>query len=149
MVSSDIVGQDGGSAAFPLDRSKIRELVLAIGEQDPIHTDREAAAAAGFADVVGPLTWPVLVGHWRDGAALIERLGLDYRRLLAGETSWEYVRPAVAGEEITATRVVEDVTTREGKRGGQMMLVRFKTTLANADGEVLAYQYDTLIQTGG
>lgn len=148
MADPSIIGRDGGSADFPLDRSKVRELVLAIEETDAVYTDLDAAREAGFEALPAPLTWPILIGHWRPGRELLEGLGLDYGRLLNGGARWEYVRPVLVGEEIRATRTVTDVKRKDGKRGGTMTLVEFETVFRDADGEVVARQFDTLIETG-
>lgn len=147
-VIESILGVDVGSADFPLESGKIRELAFAIGEDDPVFTDPEAARAAGYRAPPGPLTWPVLAGHWRDGDEMIRRLRVDPGRLLHGEISWEYLRPVTAGMKLHADRQVVDATFKTGNRGGEMRLITVATTYTDGDGAEVARQTDVYIERG-
>lgn len=92
----------------------------------------------------------MLADHWREDGALSAALalGADLERLLHGEAAWEYVRPIRAGDELTATTRVGEITTREGKRGGTMTLATIETVYVNQRGDRVARRRDTLIETG-
>ena len=51
---------------------------------------------------------------------MVARLGLDLGRIVVGEVQWEYHAPVYAGDQLSGTRVVRDVSERVGKRGGTM-----------------------------
>jgi acyl dehydratase len=148
MVDPSIVGKEIGRISFPIERSKLAELSRVLGDDDPVWHDPQAARAAGFAGVPTPPTVTVLVDHWRDGgvAALVDAVGLDLGRVLHGEAAWEYLAPVRAGDELTARQVVSDVTTRAGKRGGAMTLVKVDTEFTNQRGELAVRRTDTLIE---
>src|SRR6266550_6065260 len=136
------VGQHLGSAELPIERGKVREFARALLDDDPVFVET-AAADAGPA----PLTFSMALAHWLDESdGGISRLGLDLRRLLHGGTSWEYVRPLCAGDELKAERRVADVATKEGKRGGAMTVVEIETVYRDADGGVVLRQRDTLLE---
>ena len=44
------------SAVYEVGRAKIAEFATAIGEDDPVHRDADAARAAGHPDVIAPPT---------------------------------------------------------------------------------------------
>ena len=142
------VGLELDEVTFPVERGKVREFVRALHEDDPIYQDAEAAAAAGFDAIPAPLTFPMVAMLWRERDAAIEDLGFDFKRLLHGGTTWEYVRPIVVGDEITVKRRVAAVDRREGRRGGAMTFVTIDTEITDATGDPVARQSDTLIQTG-
>jgi acyl dehydratase len=142
------VGLELDEVTFPVERGKVREFVRALHEHDPIYQDGEAAAAAGFTAIPAPLTFPMVAMMWRERDAAIEDLGFDFKRLLHGGTTWEYLRPLLVGDEITVKRSVAAVNRREGKRGGVMTFVTVDTEITDATGDVVARQTDTLIQTG-
>jgi acyl dehydratase len=142
------VGRELDEVTFPVERGKVREFVRALHEDDPIYQDAEAAVAAGFDAIPAPLTFPMVAMLWRERDAAIEDLGFDFRRLLHGGTTWEYVRPLLVGDEITVRRSVAAVDQREGRRGGVMTFVTIDTEITEAGGDVIARQTDTLIQTG-
>jgi acyl dehydratase len=142
------VGLELDEVTFPVERGKVRELVRALHEDDPIYQDAAAAAAVGFDAIPAPLTFPMVAMLWRERDAAIEDLGFDFKRLLHGGTTWEYARPIVVGDEITVKRRVAAVDRREGRRGGVMTFVTIDTEITDATGASVARQTDTLIQTG-
>jgi acyl dehydratase len=135
--------------AFAVDASKVREFALAIKDPSPRYRDAGQAAAEGFEGIPAPLTFAVVAGHHRDAAAAVGLLGLDIGRVVVGEVEWQYERPVIVGDRLQGRRVVADVTTREGGRGGAMTLVTLETELRNQHGEVAVRQREVLIETGG
>jgi acyl dehydratase len=148
LIDQDIVGKEVSRISFPVDRSKLAELSRAFHDEDPVWHDPEAARAAGFEGVPAPPTVTVLMDHWRVGGvpALVDALGMDLSRVLHGEVAWEYLVPIRSGDELAARQVVTDVTTREGKRGGSMTLVKIDTEFTNQRGELAVRRIDTLIE---
>ena len=110
--------------SFPVDESKVREFALAIKDPSRRYVDAAAAAAEGHDGVPAPLTFAVVAAHHRDAAAALDLLGLDI------------------------SRVVADVKSREGGRGGRMTLVTLETELRNQRGELAIRQREVLIETG-
>ncbi len=129
----------------PVEAGKIRELVRATATLDPVHLDREAALAAGFGGIPAPLTFSVLAGHLRDQQAFVRELGLDIRHIVVGSVAWDYRRPLVAGDVLTATRRVESDESLIG-RSGPMRLVTLVTEFVDAAGDVAVVQREVLIE---
>ncbi|GAA2536226.1 MULTISPECIES: MaoC family dehydratase N-terminal domain-containing protein [Pseudonocardia] len=149
MTDASLAGRDLGTMTFPVDRSKVREFARALGDPDPVYTDVDAARAAGFTDIPVPPTFVVSSAHWREEDNMVATLGLDLRRVLHGECGWEYHGPVVVGDELTASRRVSGVSTREGRRGGTMTMVSIETDFTNQRGELVVRQTDVLVETGG
>lgn len=149
MADDSLIGRDLGTMTFPVDRSKVREFARALGDPDPVYTDVDAARAAGFTDIPVPPTFVVSSAHWREEDNMVATLGLDLRRALHGECGWEYHGPVVVGDELTASRRVSGVSTREGRRGGTMTMVSIETDFTNQRGELVVRQTDVLVETGG
>lgn len=151
MIDPSVKGKELGSVRFPVERSKLAELARSFHDDDPIWYDPEAARAAGLGEIPMPPTVTVLADHWhRDGAlAAALAIGADLERLLHGEVGWDYLRPLRAGDELTATARVADVTTREGIRGGRMTMVTIETHYIDGHGELAARRTDVLIETAG
>lgn len=150
MTDSTLAGTELGTVRFPVDRSKCAELARSFGDSDPVWHDPAAAADAGFDGVPALPTATVLADHWREGGAtaMIDALGVDLKRVLHGEASWEYLAPLRAGADLTATQRVEGVTTREGKRGGTMTLFTLVTDFQDASGATVVRRRDVLIEKG-
>ena len=129
-----MIGQLVDEFSFAVEAGKVREFSRAI--IDP------------SCDGV-PLTFSVVAGHHRDAGAAVTKLGLDIRKVVVGEVEWSYARPLVVGDQLSGRRVVADVKTREGSRGGTMTLVTLETEFRDAAGEVALRQREVLIETGG
>lgn len=149
MADASLIGTQLGSTTFPVDRSKVREFALSLDDHDPIYQDAAAARAAGFGAIPAPPTFVVSSAHWRADDDMFGALGLDLRRVLHGECGWEYFAPVFVGDELTETRGVSNVTSREGKRGGTMTIVTIETDFTNQRDELVVRQTDVLIETGG
>ena len=70
------------SAPYGVSAAKIKEFAEAVGATDPAHTDRAAAPARGYRDVIAPPTFAVLVAQ-RAEMELVSYTHLDvYKRQL-------------------------------------------------------------------
>jgi len=143
-----LIGTVVDCVAFDVERGKIRELARATFATDPVHTDPEAAADAGFPDVLATGTHVIVSGHHRDQRTLVATLGLDMSRIVVGSVGWQIERPLRAGDSLVGTRVVVAEETREGKRGGTMRIVTMETEYVDTDGAVAVRQREVLIERG-
>lgn len=122
-------------------REKIREFASAIGGNDAIHHDPEAAKASGYLDVVAPVTFAIAVAE-PVMAALIgdEALGLDFSRVVHGEERFSYVRPIQAGDTLICECVIADITERAGNG-----FLTARTEIRTEHGELVATATSKLV----
>lgn len=98
------------SEPYLVGREKIREFAVAIGDENPAYHDVAAARALGYADVVAPPTFAIVVTMKADAAVLFDPdLGLDFSRVVHGEQHFAYTRPIVAGDELRVVTVIENI----------------------------------------
>ncbi|WP_312871427.1 FAS1-like dehydratase domain-containing protein [Amycolatopsis acididurans] len=129
--------------AFDVERGKIKEFATATLAEDPVHTDPEAARAAGFEDVLATPTHVVVAGHHRDQRGFVDKLGLAYERVVVGSVTWTYLRPVLAGDRLTAVRrVVDDV------RKKSLRIVTLETEYTDQHGEAAVRVREALIERG-
>jgi acyl dehydratase len=148
VADPSLVGVVIDRVRFPVEVGKIREFAIALGDEDPVWHDQAAARAAGHPNIPAPPTFVVVAGHWRDQQAMVDRLGLDLRRIVVGGCEWVHHRPVYAGDELVGERVVVEVRERVGARGGRMTFLTLKTTFTNQRGETTVEQLDTIIELG-
>jgi acyl dehydratase len=134
---------------LPVERGKIREFALAVGEDNPVFFDPEEARRHGLPDIVAPPTFTV-TQLWevpRDERE--KRLGarLDYERVLHGEQEFRYRRLPVAGEILKGVMRISRDVTKEGRRGGTMRFVTYESRFVDADGEEVLTANYTLLET--
>lgn len=128
-------------APYLVGREKIREFARATFATSPLNTDPEAARAAGYADVVAPPTFPVVVQELTLAQLLAEPdAGIDFSRVVHGEQRFSYSRPIVAGDELTATLAVTGIKTL----GGNSM-VTAESSIVDASGEHVVTAASTLV----
>ncbi|HXS47393.1 MAG TPA: MaoC family dehydratase N-terminal domain-containing protein, partial [Solirubrobacterales bacterium] len=59
-IKTDAVGKEWPGSTYQVGREKIKEYANALGIDNPVHHDVEAARAAGFRDVVAPPMFAVV-----------------------------------------------------------------------------------------
>ena len=102
---------------YAVGREKIREYATAVGDENPLHHDLDAARAAGYPDLLAP---PMFVAVYSNApfvtAMLDPELEIDFAHLVHGGQQFRWEQPVVAGDEITTTMSVEDISERSGLR---------------------------------
>ena len=134
---------------LPVERGKVREFALAVGEDNPVLLDPAQARLQGFPDVLAPPTFTVTQIWQVPREERESRLGanLDYERVLHGEQEFVFRRLPVAGEVLKGTLRISKDFTKEGRRGGSMRFVTYESRFTDIDGEEVLTAYYTLIQT--
>jgi acyl dehydratase len=134
---------------LPVDPQRVAEFAAAVGEDNEIFSDAEAAQALGFPGPLAPPTFTVTQIFPVPRDEREKRLGanLDYARVLHGEQEFIYERLPLAGETLTGTMRIANDFTKEGKRGGSMRFVTYESKFTDADGELVLTANYTLIET--
>ncbi|MDP3938163.1 MAG: MaoC family dehydratase N-terminal domain-containing protein [Deltaproteobacteria bacterium] len=143
-INMDSVGFETEETVHEVDRVSIKWFALALGEKNPIYFDREAAKAAGFADVPAPPTFPTTFRDAQD-AKLRDKVGFDFTKLVHGSQEYEAPKPLVAGDVLRIKSRVADIYTKEGKSGA-MIMVKTESTGRRPDGSVAFVGRSTIIQ---
>lgn len=131
-------------APYLVGREKVREFARATRASAAVHHDVEAARAAGFADVVAPPTFPIVVAEATLQQLLAEPdAGIDFSRVVHGDQRFTYTRPIVAGDELIATLRVTGIKTL----GGNAM-VTSETAMVDAAGDHVVTSVSTLVVRG-
>ncbi len=103
------------TAPYLVGREKVREFARAVFATSPINTDVDAARAAGYADVVAPPTFAIVLQQLTlDQLVAVPDSGIEMTKLVHGEQRFAYTRPIVAGDELTATLAVTSIKTLGG-----------------------------------
>ncbi|MFA5606237.1 MAG: MaoC family dehydratase N-terminal domain-containing protein [Leucobacter sp.] len=145
MVNPEIQGRVyPPTAPYLVGREKVREFARAVLSESPLHLDPNAARAAGYADIIAPPTFAVVVQE----ATLAQLLadpdaGVDFTRVVHGEQRFSYSRPIVAGDELTATLTISAVR----QLGGHSM-VTSSSAIVDAVGEHVVTAVSTLVVRG-
>ncbi len=120
----------------------IRRYCMAIDNLNPLYLDREAAQAAGHADVLSPPLFPH--APLRPSPPQSELLadgqlpdlappGLGHLQSLLAGQEWEFLRPVTAGEALVEDSWYGPIEEREG-RNGAMVFVTEESQICDAAG---------------
>ncbi len=118
------------TAPYLVGREKVREFARAVFADAPQHSDPEAARALGYADVVAPPTFAMVVQDLTLQQLLGDPdSGIELSRLVHAEQRFRYSRPIVAGDELVATLSVTGIRSM----GGNAMITS-EAEIVDADG---------------
>ena len=121
MIDKKWIGHQLPASVLPIERSRLQFFAKAIGETDPVYTDQAAARDAGYPDLPAPPTF-LFAAELDSGASdrLLTELEIPLAKLLHGEQSFNYHRPACVGDTVTVRSIVSDIYD---KKNGELEFV--------------------------
>jgi acyl dehydratase len=132
-VNTEAIGKSYEPVTYAVGREKIREYAAAVGETNALHHDLEAARAAGYEDLVAPPMFAVVYASRAVAPALFDpEVGLNFAMMVHGAQEFVWGPLVVAGDEITTTASVKDVSDRGG-----MGFYVFESVSENQRGETV------------
>jgi acyl dehydratase len=132
------------SAVYEVGRAKIAEFARAIGSDDPLHRDADAARAAGHADVIAPPTFAIALTLEAAMVVLDDpEVSLDYSRVVHGEQRFIHHRPIRAGDRLVATTTIEAARTVAGND-----LLTARVDVTTEDGDPVCASTSMLVARG-
>ena len=141
------VDPDLASREFPptppylVGREKVREFARAVFADAPQHVDVDAARAAGYADVVAPPTFAMVIADLTLQQLLGDpTTGVVLERALPVDQTFRYTRPIVAGDELTGRLRVTRVRAM-----GDGAMVTSETDVVDADCSPVVTTVSTLL----
>ncbi len=157
-----LIGHPMGSAEAsegpdPVNRPMIRHWVAAFEDNNPVYSDDALAAATRFGEVVAPplmlQTWtmatPLITGIAERGGSPVESTGASplavfdqagFVGTLASNTEFDILRYLRVGETVSASTVIESISSRKQTRIGPGYFVTWVTTYVSGSGDVVGRQ---------
>jgi acyl dehydratase len=145
-VNRDYVGRTFEAAApYEVSRVKIAEFADAIGDRNPVYTDRAAAQAAGHPDVIAPPTFAIVISMAASRRVIDDPgLGLNYAMVVHGEQRFEYSRQLRAGDVVSAQTTITGI-----RDAGRNVMLSTRTEIRTAGHEHVCTAHATLVERGG
>jgi len=130
-VKTDAVGKQWPSTTYEVGLEKIREFANAVGAENPVHHDREAAKTAGYRDVVAPPMFTVVYSAPAMGPAILDPdVGINLATMLHGSQEFVWGEPVCVGDVITTTSECKEIFQKDDKG-----FYVFETVSSNQDGD--------------
>ncbi|MEH7246014.1 MaoC family dehydratase N-terminal domain-containing protein [Neobacillus niacini] len=130
-MSTNLIGYELETYTFTIEKGKIKELALAIGDNQKEFLQGER---------IQP-TFPTIIEFRLSQNPIPEQLGLREDKLLHGEQEYEYLGEIVPGDEITLKGNVEDYYIKSNKR-----FIVIKREFTNQIGELVLISRTTIIE---
>ncbi|MBT2737289.1 MaoC family dehydratase N-terminal domain-containing protein [Bacillus sp. ISL-7] len=142
----DLLGYELEPYSMVVEKGKIKELAIAIGDDNPVYYSLEAAKEAGYEGIPVPLTFLQIIDY-HGGYGFqekMEALNLNPVKILHGGQEYEYLGDIYAGDELQVMSKIVWADTKIGSLGG-MDFITEETRYTNQKGELVAIAKITLI----
>jgi acyl dehydratase len=136
MFDKSKVGHSFPPFTIEVERGKIHELALAIGDDNSIYHSREAAQAVGYSEIPLSPTMPTQFSFWGNtqSGEQLASVGINVARILHSEEEYEYLAPVYPGDTLTGVTTILDGKTRRVK-ASSMDIVTTETRYINQDNQ--------------
>jgi acyl dehydratase len=132
---------------FRVERGKIKEFADALGDDNPVYRDPDSAAAKAAGGILAPPT--LLRTFLYEPRDAIEALKVkDWSYIVHGEQEFDYLKPVLAGDVLTAQDRIATMSEKESRRAGKLQIAVIETTFHNQRGEKVQVARRTLVETG-
>lgn len=145
VVNINVQGkQYPASQPYLVGREKVREFAHAVKSTSPTNFDVFAAQAAGYADVVAPPTFAVVLQQLGFDSVINDaEAQLDFARVVHGDQRFIHVRPIVAGDEL-----VSEMTISQIRQAGSLSMITFECKIYDVEKELVCTAISTLVERG-
>jgi acyl dehydratase len=126
---------------FLVGREKIREYASAVQSDDPLHFSEEAAKAAGYPDVVAPLTFIAVAGRQVQLEIFKQfDVGINLSRVIHRDQKILFHRPIFAGDKLYFDSWLDSVLESHGT-----VISEMRSEVTDADGKPVMTTIVTMI----
>jgi acyl dehydratase len=130
-VDTSAKGKSYAPFAYEVGKEKIREYAQAVGEDNAVYFDREAARAAGFRDVPAPPMFAVVYSAGAMAPAILDpEVGINVMMMVHGGQELVWSEPVCSGDTITTVARCKDIYEKDGKG-----FYVFESVSTNQDGQ--------------
>jgi acyl dehydratase len=143
-LNQALEGKQYREVSFTVERDPVNQFCDAIGEDNPIYRDPEAARAAGYPEQLAPPTFVTVMQIMTSGQVVLDQeLGLDYSRVVHGEQEYEWSRPVHVGDVLSTVPRLAGIRAR----GPNEFLV-IESDITDQSGATVVVARTTLLSRG-
>jgi acyl dehydratase len=115
MLDRSAIGKTTRIHTLEVEKGHIRRFAQAIGDDNPLYYDENYARKSRYGGIIAPPTFPTVFGF--EGERVLDGLQFNRARLLHGEQEYEYFKPIMAGDTISFSTKIIDMSEKQGKSG--------------------------------
>lgn len=159
-VDRSIIGKPTGAYVATVERGPVGKFAAAVLDENPVYANRDAAVAAGFADIPAPPTFTFTLPFWgafaedqppdpTGGVNPMHQIMADQwakgALVLHGEQEFDFHRPVVVGDKLAGEPVVTDTYEKETGSAVMTFVVIETEWRDQATGELVVTEKFNLI----
>ncbi len=143
-----LIGQAGSVKVLEVEKGAIKKFADAIDDPNPLYWDEGYARNSRYGSLIAPPGFLGCPTKWTRGSTfpvfpevLVELIaGLakaGYSQTIDGGIDYEFFCPVRAGDTLSASSVIKDITEREDKAGKAVFIIA-ETTYTNQNNDLVA-----------
>ena len=140
VISDDmraVVGVESDPITYEVEKGAIVKFAQAIGDNNPIFNNEEAARDSAYGGIIAPPTFMrSLISN------PVPDFNNPYNAVVDGGSEWEYYEPVRPGDRITVRTKIADLFERPGRLGNMLFTIR-ETSYTNQFEKIVALQRTT------
>ena len=156
LLTDELKAWIGRTITYPacedLSRASIRYFALALGDYNPLYSDDGYARQAGYPSVIAPPTLVVETCQYAHRPANVDgyfghewHLPIEGCRQIRAGNDYEFFRPVLPTDRISAAWTLEAIDERASSRGGTQLFVQSVARFTADGNELLAINRETLV----
>lgn len=143
-LNQSLKGKEYQEVTLTVERDQVLQFADAIGEDEPAFRDSEGGQTAGYPEQVAPPTFVTKIQIMSSAQVVLDQeLGLNYMMVVHGEQEFEWRRPVMVGEVLSALPRIADIFAK----GPNEFLV-IEAEVKDGQGETVAVSRTTLLSRG-
>ncbi len=143
-LNQALKGKEYQEVSFTVDRDRVIQFADAIGEDNGVFRDAEAAKAEGYDEQLAPPTFVTVMQIMTSGQVVLDQeLGLNYALVVHAEQEYEWRRPVQVGDVLSAVPRIADIFAK----GSNEFLV-IEADIKDATAETVVVARTTLLSRG-
>jgi len=144
VINRSLKGKSYTQPSFEIEKGKIREFARAIGDDNPLFSDVDAAKKEGFEGLALPPTFGTYFTVNGRLSEIVAELELNLAKVLHGSQEYEYFNAIKPGDVISGETRVADIFEKTSK-GGKMDFIVLESAYKNQNGDKVLIDRMTLV----
>lgn len=143
-LDQSLKGKEYEEVSLTVERDQVLQFTDAIREDAAIFRDAPTAQRAGYPELVAPPTFVTKIQILSSAQVVLDQdLGLNYMLVVHGQQEFEWRRPVVVGDALTAVPRIADIYAK-----GPHEYLIIEAEVKGPSGETVAVSRTTLISRG-
>ena len=141
------IGKEYPPFTVEVEKGRLLFFAKAVGSDDPVYTDQDAARAAGYPGLPAPPTFAFSITmDAGQSFNVLEDMEIPLPKAVHGAQGFAYHRPIIAGDTISGRQKITNIFE---KKGGALLFIETLIELQNQRSEPVCDLTSTIVVRNG